>query len=48
MTDTIRMSYVEGLVEVQVGGRALKVDRRANEARRHMCPTELVSVALGG
>jgi hypothetical protein len=47
MTDKVQVSYAEGLAKVNVGGRALNVDRRRTQSRKNVCPTELLSVALG-
>jgi hypothetical protein len=47
MIDEVQVRFVEGRAEVRVGDRALKVDRRDNNARTYTCPIELVSAALG-
>jgi hypothetical protein len=45
--DTVRARLTEGRAEIQIGERALQVDRRDNSARDNTCPIELVSAALG-
>jgi hypothetical protein len=47
MTDLVQVHYTDGRAEVQIGNRALQVERRDNDARDHTCPIELVSVSLG-
>jgi hypothetical protein len=45
--DTVRVRYVEGGAEVQIGERLLQIQRRDNDARTNTCPIELVTAALG-
>jgi len=47
MTDKVQVSYVEGLAKGNMEGRVANVDRRRTQSRRYVCPTELVSIALG-
>jgi hypothetical protein len=47
MTELVRVQYADGRAEVQIGDRALQVERRDNDARDYTCPIELVSASLG-
>ncbi len=46
--DAVRVRYVEGRAEVQIGDRVLRIDRRDDPRRGDTCPIELVTAALGG
>jgi hypothetical protein len=46
--DTVRVRYVEGRAEVQIGDRVLHIDQSDNQRRGDTCPIELVTAALGG
>jgi hypothetical protein len=47
MTDVVRVQYGDGRAKVQIGDRALQVERRDRDGRDYTCPIELVSAALG-
>ena len=46
-TEPLVVRYVDGHAQVQIGDRALAVDRRDDRSRTHTCPIELVTAALG-
>jgi hypothetical protein len=43
----VHVRYVSGHAQVQIGDRALRVDRRDDDTRTYTCPIELVTAALG-
>jgi hypothetical protein len=46
-TDPVVVRYVDGHAQVQIGDRALTVDRRDDRSRTYTCPIELITAALG-
>ena len=45
--DPVVVRYADGHAQVQIGDRALEVDRRDDASRTRTCPIELVTAALG-
>ncbi len=47
MMSTVFIIYNEGHADIEIGGRVMTIGRSDNDAGKYLCPTDLVSAALG-